>query len=508
MEALVAPPLVDIDTKELIKLCGIDSELYGRVFFPRTFRHDAPSFAKPLWRILEHPNVRLANILVFRGGSKTTRLRVFASKRISYGISRTILVIGSREEDAIRSVNWIKLQVERNTFWTSTFGIRRGSKWEETLIEIVHEGFGHSVWVTAAGIHGSLRGMNFDDYRPDLIILDDPQTDEMAATSDQREKTENLILTAVKNSLAPPADEPNAKLVMLATPIARGDVTQKASADEEWETFKIPCWTPETLLLPVDEQISCWENRFPTHDLRREKRLALKRNKLSLFAREKEVRLISSETSEFRREWLRIRTEPAIVHRGCFAVLAIDPVPPPSDREVATGLKTKDFEVHQVWGRVNGAYHLLESRRNRGHDPSWSVATALELAHRWRVARLVVEMTAYQRTLEWHLRQAMTRRRVYYAIVPTKNPYKTKYAKIVGVYNGLGSAGLIWIGPEHTEFAAQWEAYASVDHDDDLDCGAMALIDIANPWLETESGAAGELDDSAVESFPLVRACP
>src|SRR5580765_5135994 len=161
---------------QLVQLCATNSELYAKTFFPKAFRQASPSFAKEIWAPLEDPNVRLVNLICFRGSSKTTRLRTFASKRIAYGISRTVLYIGASEKDAIRSVQWLRTQVDTNRTWSQTFGLKPGRKWEETQLEITHEVFGHTVWVLAAGITGSLRGINFDDYRPDLIIIDDPQT--------------------------------------------------------------------------------------------------------------------------------------------------------------------------------------------------------------------------------------------------------------------------------------------------------------------------------------------
>src|SRR5215510_7721215 len=177
-------------------------------FFPQTFRQKSPSFAREMWDLMEDPKVRLANLVAFRGSSKTSRARVFAAKRIAYGISRTILYVGVSEGKAIESVNWIRNRVDRNVQFRDTFGLSRGQKWEETQIEIEHKLFGHTIRVLGSGVTGSLRGLNIDDYRPDLIIVDDPQNDETAATEIQREKLEDLILGAVLNSLAPPTDEP------------------------------------------------------------------------------------------------------------------------------------------------------------------------------------------------------------------------------------------------------------------------------------------------------------
>src|SRR5262245_61650989 len=310
-----------VSTDELIKLCAVDSELYGRVFFPKTFRQESPPFATEMWEPLENPNARLVNLVQFRGGRKTTTLRTFASKRIAYGISRSILYIGASEADAIRSVIWIRNRVDRNKFWSDTFGLRPGRKWEETQIEIEHVGFGHTVWVLAAGVSGSLRGINFDDYRPDLIIVDDPQTDESAATEAGREKTKDLILGAVRNSLAPETDEPNAKLAMAITPQHPDDVSQLALRDPEWHSLVFPCWTSETMDLPTEQQESSWPARFPSETLRAQKSAAIHRNKLSIFAREMECRLISKETAQFKPFWLNIRDRGVIPQKGYFAVL-------------------------------------------------------------------------------------------------------------------------------------------------------------------------------------------
>lgn len=498
-----------ISKEELIKLCAVDTELYATTFFPKTFRTKSPSFARELWKPLEDPSIRLVNLILFRGSSKTTRLRTFASKRIAYGTSRTVFYLGASQNDAIRNVQWLRMQVERNRFWSETFGLAAGRKWEETQIEITHKVFGHTVWVLASGITGSIRGINFDDYRPDLIVVDDPQTDEMAATKEQREKVTDLVLGAVKNSLASIVDEPNAKLAMAITPQHSEDISQQALGDSQWSSYVFPCWTKKTMDLEVGRQESSWPEQYPTEELRKDKTAAMARNRLSIFTREMECRLIAPELSQFQSQWLNIREYSNSGPRGCFAVLAIDPVPPPSDREMEKGFQGKDWEAHYVWGRHQGNYHLLDFARNRGHQPSWSVATALGLAHKWRVARIVVEAVAYQRTLKWLLEEEMKRRGVFFSVVPVVDKTK-KFARIVNVLSGLATAGKLWIGPEHTIFAEQFAAYGPIygGVDDDLDASAIALQDMASPFLERFADGEIDYDDANVEPFPIQRRSP
>lgn len=494
---------------ELIKLCAVDTELYGRTFFPQTFRNPSPKFAPLLWQPLEDPSKRLVCLTCFRGSSKTSRLRVFMSKRIAYGISRTILFLGISEGKAIESVNWIRNRMERNVFWSKTFGLERGQKWEEAQLEIQHKTLGHTIRVIGAGVTGGIRGINIDDYRPDLIIVDDPQNDETAATETQREKLVDLVLGAVKNSLAPLVDEPNSKMVLAITPQHQDDVSQQAFKDPQWTTVVIPCWTKDTLDAPLYSQVSVWPERFPTDDLRADKQFALQRNRLSVFAREMECRLVSRETSQFRVPWLRVRDPGIQAPRGSYAVLAIDPVPPPSDAQKARGLATKDYEAHYVWCRSGGDYHLCEFARSRGHDPSWTCATALGLARRWRVARIVIDAVAYQRSLQWILEQAMKSTGTYYSVIPIADGMK-KFARIAGVLGSLGSAGKLVIGSDHTIFAQQFAdfgpTYSGID--DDLDASALALQELSNPYLDRVDAAGNPDFDGNVEEFPFVGACP
>lgn len=495
---------------DLVKICATNSELYGKVFFPKAFRQTSPTFANDIWQPLEDPNVRLVNLICFRGSSKTTRLRTFTSKRIAYGISRTVLYIGASERDAIRSVQWLRTQVERNTTWAGCFGLKSGRKWEETQIEIEHTVFNHTVWVLAAGITGSLRGINFDNYRPDLIVIDDPQTDEMAATLEQRTKVADLILGAVKNSLAPATEEPNAKIAMAITPQHPEDISQQALKDPQWTSRVFPCWTKETMDLEISKQVSSWSEQFPTPALRADKEAALQRNKLSIFCREMECRLISVETAQFRPTWLNVRDSTGSGPKGCFAVLGIDPVPPPSEKQMQKGLQGKDWEAQYVWGRHAGEYHLLDFARNRGHEPSWSVATALGLAHKWRVARIVVDSVAYQRTLKWFLEQEMRRRGIYFTVVPLDDKM-AKYARIVNVLSGLATEGKLWIGPEHTIFAEQFNSYGPTYQgiDDDIDASAIALQDLSNPFLEKIDEKGRVIENFAeVEEFQWSGGCP
>jgi len=511
---------LDAQTKislgELVRLCAVDSDLYARYFFPKAARQISPPFLKEVWYDLENPASRFVNLRVFRGGSKTTTLRLFTSKRIAYGISRTILYIGASEAHATRSVRWLQRAIARRdltgantqTPFAQTFDLRPGVKWSETELEVYHGIEETPIWVLGVGITGNIRGINFDDYRPDLIVCDDVVTDENAATTEQREKIIDLVLGAVMNSLAPSADAPNAKMAILQTPINSEDISALASKSPSWKTSTFGCWTEQSKDFPLEFQKSVWEERYPTEELQKQKQAAIALNKLSTFLREMECKITAPELCPLKADWLQYYDE---LPRGGMTVLAIDPVPPPSDVALAKGLSGRDWEAQTVWRRVKGEYYLVDLAVNRGHEPNWSVTTAMELALRHGCARIVVESIAYQRTLEWLLKKEMQRRGIYFVITDTseisKRTSRSKHTRIVNVLSGPASQRHIHVRKSHTAFITQWTEYRpGIGHDDILDSSSLAIGSIVNPFLELAVDEYG--DDTGVEKVKFNRGCP
>lgn len=513
--------MTTISQDELIRLCAVDSDLFCHTFFPEAFRDTSPSFDTSIWRALENPLYRHLSLRVFRGGAKTTKLRGYIAKRIAFGVSRTILYVGASEGHATRSVQWLRGKIEprmgadgvsRATPFAQTFGLKPGKKWQEHEIEIVQSvpkadgSFEErKFWVMGVGITGSIRGINFDDYRPDLIVLDDVITDENAATEPQREKLIDLIMGALKNSLTPATEEPNAKLVMLQTPLHSEDASAKAEKSPEWHTESFGCWTKDTEDLPTDLQRSSWESRYPTLTLRKQKLAATIDNRYSVFAREMECKLVAAETLSFRPNWLRRYKEPP---RIGATVISIDPVPPPSDIQLAKGLKGKDFEAITAVGRGPDGYYLLAYDLNRGHDPEWTAAKFFEYKLRFRPQCCVLSLVSAERYLKWFLEKEMTRRRSYLLLKEAPIGGKSKFNRIISALSSVASQGKLWCHETHSEAILQFESYGIgyKGLDDLIESWANGIAELVNPYLELANGEFYVDDD--LPEFEAVRACP
>ena len=458
--------------QDVVSLAAVDSIFFARSFFPKTVRQESPPFHREVWKLLEEDN-RLVNIQVFRGGGKTSLLRIHAAKRIAYGLAHTILYIGRSEGHAVRSVKWLRRQVEYNAGYAKTFGLRPGSKWQDSECEIIHGVDEYPIWIMATGITGSVRGILQDDFRPDLIILDDVIDDENAATPEQREKTNSLIHGAVKESLAPASEAPDATMCMLQTPMNKEDASTIALQDPEWVSGVFGCFTKDTADLAIHQQESIWPQRWSNQVLRKEKEAALAMNRASIFLREKECKLISPETCAFREDWLLYyELEPE--RHEMHVVMTIDPVPPPSEIQIAKGMRKKDYECLAVVGRFKGDFYLLEYSANRGHEPNWTIAEFFSLAAKWKPRRVYVEAVGYQRTLSWLLREAMKHQGRYYAVEEWTDRRK-KFDRIVDGLAGPVSNGHFYCKPEQRDFITQFIEYPDCAHDDILESVAVGV---------------------------------
>lgn len=494
-----------VDWREIARLGATNSRLFARAYFPRTFRDPFPPFFNRIWNPLESPKVRFANFQLFRGSSKTTNSRVFAAKRIAYGQSKLILIICASETKAKLTIRWLKAAVQRNRQFAHSFGLKPGKPWTDTELQILRDN-GDTINVIGLGITGSTRGLNVEDYRPDFILVDDVLDDDTAASVTQRTKMEDLILGALAKSLATLSDNPNAKMAVLQTPFNHDDFSMKAFQDPMWYSVRQGCWTFESENRPIDSQESAWEERFPSEILRNDKKGYIARNKASIFSREMECKLVTPETSAFRHEWIRFWDENTLppLHQ-MQVVMAIDPVPPPTEAELQKSMHKKNFEVLACVGYHQGKYYILEYRMNRGHEPNWTIATFFELLHKWKPKKLEVEAHGYQSTLAWLLKSAMASQGKYIPVHEERDS-RSKYDKIVDPLAGPASQGALLFHPSMHDAISNFGDYPNVEFDDLLEAIAKAVEGLLN--FEVMDGELSGYGEDAMGQLEYFRGAP
>lgn len=163
---------------------------------------DVPKFHKELWELCcaDDPMVAIA---APRGHAKSTAISFsFVLASVLFRTSRYVLLISDTEGQSQQFLGDIKKELQTNENLISIFGVKRFEKETETDI-IVRMDDGYKFRITAKGSEQRVRGSKWDGQRPDLIIGDDLENDEIVLNDERREKFRNWLIKAVLPSRDP-----------------------------------------------------------------------------------------------------------------------------------------------------------------------------------------------------------------------------------------------------------------------------------------------------------------
>lgn len=487
-----------ISLADAVELGAADPEFYGQFFFPKAIRQEGAKFHSDMWQYLLSRE-RHVGFMIARGHAKTTLTRVYLSYVVAYGISRTIIVVGKSQDAAVRTVEWLQRAVEFNRPWADAFGLRKGTKWTGSEIDIWHGTDEVPIRIIALGITGSVRGVNVDDYRPDLIIVDDPCDEENTATEEQRKKTSDLFFGALDNSLAPRSEAPIAKMVLLQTVLNKDDLISRTVRDPSWKTLTYSCFDANGE--------SSWPARWTTDELNAQKQAYIDRGDLSIWLREMECKIVDDTTAAFPSTFLQYWD---VLPEGGRTILAVDPTPPPKNVEDIQKANKLDDACIMAIRQYGGNYYVCEVYVTKSPDPDEFIAEIFRMAQAWSAREVAMETILFARTTKTLLEKEMLRRRQWLTIHPVEDR-RNKALRIRQGIKPLYTLRKLWFHNTQGGLIEQLTSYPAVNHDD--------MVDALSIGLEHLSGWDGADDDyiegdfAPVEDEPLLtsetwRACP
>lgn len=163
-----------------------------------------PDFHRELWALCTGKDKYVA-IAAPRRHAKTTAITV------SYGLAtllfrerKFMLLVSDTESQASKFLGELKEHLQENTALIELFGIKRDEKGVVKFIKdsetdiIVELEDGHKFRIIAKGAEQKLRGLLWGGSRPDIIICDDMENDELVMNKERREKMRNWFYSALK----------------------------------------------------------------------------------------------------------------------------------------------------------------------------------------------------------------------------------------------------------------------------------------------------------------------
>jgi predicted phage terminase large subunit-like protein len=123
-----------------------------------------------------------------RGHSKSTSITfTYALAVIMFRVRDHLMIVSDSESQAVSQLKEIKNEIYENESLTSTFGFRQFLKDAETEI-ILEFTDGYQVRVLARGSEQRLRGLKWRNKRPNLVLGDDLEFDEVISNPDRLQK--------------------------------------------------------------------------------------------------------------------------------------------------------------------------------------------------------------------------------------------------------------------------------------------------------------------------------
>jgi phage terminase large subunit-like protein len=208
------------------------------------------------------------------------------------GRRRFILVVSATYEQALDLLRWCKLELEQNEALRRDFGDQRGERWTDGDFTLRN-----GVRFVARGAGQQLRGVRSREARPDLVVVDDLESDDAVYTDAQRAKLRNWFTRTLM-----PVVGRRGLLVIVGTILHRDSLLSRAVGAHHFPTFlkrRFSCWADGDKTTPI------WPAWWPAE------RLLAKRADIGsvAFAQEYENEPVSEETALFRLDWLEAARE-------------------------------------------------------------------------------------------------------------------------------------------------------------------------------------------------------
>jgi len=171
---------------------------FSEVFLKKNFDEpvETPEFHRNLWNLCLLDKKQVA-IAAPRGHAKSTAItHAFTLAMILFRIKRYVIIVSDTEGQAIEFLGDIKRELQENLDLIEMFKIKKLVKDAEKNI-IVQMEDGYKFRILALGSGQRVRGRKWGGTRPDLIVGDDLENDEMVENDESRKKFRGWFFKAL-----------------------------------------------------------------------------------------------------------------------------------------------------------------------------------------------------------------------------------------------------------------------------------------------------------------------
>lgn len=461
------------ERKRVLSLAMRDLDTFGRLFMTKALTAKTPLMHRRIDRLLMDHRVKKKGIIAPRGHAKSTKTSVIFPLRRTVFNPRDqellIVLISEAQSQSIAFLNIIGWNLENNQKIRHYFGDLVGPKWREDEL-VTNNGVRLLARGTGQRIRGSVSGRE-GITRPNLIILDDFESETNSGTAEAIDKNKKWITRAVEPSLAD-----DGEIVAIGTMINERAYLSTIRQDPSWKVLFFQALMNQNMSGPGD--IPIWPERFSYERLMAIKASCENRGEGASFWQEYMNICIDLERQIFRPAWFNKNNDK-------FAIVQeIQPVLIRKDetgREVCVPLFVSvgvdlaisedlqaDYTVIMVLGTDGqGNKYVLDYWRERTGDIIEIVDQIFKMCYQYKAGHLNIETVQFQQAVANLFYKQMHERNYYIGLTETK-PRTSKDSRIKSL-QPLYASGVVHHRSWMTQLEQELETYPSSAHKDLLD---------------------------------------
>ena len=449
-----------------------------------------PPFHEELWNLFTS-EVPKACAAAPRGHAKSTAItHAYVLAMVASRTRSFVLIVSDTEGQATEFLGDIKAELSGNDLLRETFGIDAILKETETNI-ICRFKDGEQFRITARGSMQKVRGLKWRGKRPDLIVCDDLENDEIVMNPDRREKFRRWFMNALI-----PCGSDTCWVRVVGTILHLDSMLQRLLEDNTWEHLFYEAHNP-------DFSEILWPQQYSKERLLAIRDGYIAQNDPEGYSQEYLNRPVAVENAFFNKDYFfdfereykgdDIEGKPILPNLEYFAAadFAI------SEKEKA------DYTAILVCGvSPEGTVYVVDARRGRW-DADQIISELMAVQKMWSPNVFTFETAKIDKAIGPFLEREMRRQRIYLNIVKmTPTQSKTMRARSIQAMHKSGSIKYdkeaSWYPDFESELMMVADSGPRGKHDDYFDAFAYCGLTI-DQYFEAYSDE--EIEDLEYDDF-------
>lgn len=414
-----------------------------------------------------------------RRHAKSTAITLsFILASVLFRQSKFVVIVSDTEAQAVLFLGDIKQQLIENEDLISLFGVKKFIKLAETDI-IVEMDDGYKFRIITKGAEQKLRGLKWENRRPDLIVCDDLENEEIVASQERREKFRRWF-----NAALLPCKAPQGKIIVVGTILHMDSLLERLMPnmyDSKTRQTDLKIWSEKKTLWKSikyrahneDYSLILWPEGWSKEALKEIRQGFLDQGLPDVYSQEYLNYPIDESSAYFKRDDFVPLTDDDLTEIEAHRIKYYTG----TDFAVST-TERSDYTVIATVG-VNSVGDLLVVDIRKGRwDSAEIIEQMFSVQKRYKPELFIVEQGAIQKAIGPFLNREMQVRNTYlnlYPMVPTKD----KMSRARSLQARMRSGGIrfdkerFWYDTLEDEMAR----FPKDRHDDQVD--ALSWIGLA-----------------------------